>query len=97
MKIPELVWRIPLGALGGLLALYAFPTENIWILAPLIPALILLATLESSARWIRGKSSLLHFPHRMDSTLSGTDSLDCTKHSNDLLFCVGCWSDRLAL
>ena len=45
VKIPQLVWRIPLGALGGLLALYAFPTENIWILAPLIPALILLATL----------------------------------------------------
>ena len=45
VRIPELVWRIPLGALGGLLALYAFPTENIWILAPLIPALILLATL----------------------------------------------------
>lgn len=45
VKIPQLVWRIPLGILGGLLALYAFPTESIWILAPLIPAVILLATL----------------------------------------------------
>jgi len=45
VKIPELVWRIPLGAVGGLIGLYAFPTENIWILAPLIPGLILLATL----------------------------------------------------
>ncbi|MDG2497183.1 MAG: apolipoprotein N-acyltransferase [Aquiluna sp.] len=45
MKIPQLLWRIPLGAGGGLIALYAFPTENIWILAPLIPAVILLASL----------------------------------------------------
>jgi apolipoprotein N-acyltransferase len=45
VKIPQLVWRIPLGILGGLIALYAFPTESVWILAPLIPAVILLATL----------------------------------------------------
>lgn len=45
MKIPQLLWRIPLGTFGGLVALYTFPTENIWILTPLIPALILLATL----------------------------------------------------
>jgi apolipoprotein N-acyltransferase len=41
----ELWWRLPLAVLGGLLALYTFPTENIWVLAPLIPALILIATL----------------------------------------------------
>ena len=40
-----MLWRIPLGVLGGLIALYTFPTENIWVLAPLIPALVLLATL----------------------------------------------------
>jgi len=45
VKIPQLVWRIPLGIFGGLIALYAFPTESVWILAPLIPAVILLATL----------------------------------------------------
>jgi len=41
----DLLWRVPLGALGGLIALYTFPTENIWVLTPLIPAFILLATL----------------------------------------------------
>jgi apolipoprotein N-acyltransferase len=41
----EFWWRLPLAVLGGLLALYTFPTENIWVLAPLIPALILIATL----------------------------------------------------
>ena len=45
MKIKELIWRAPLAILGGLIALYAFPTESIWILAPLIPAVILVATL----------------------------------------------------
>ena len=45
MKIKELIWRVPLAILGGLIALYAFPTESIWILAPLIPAVILVATL----------------------------------------------------
>ena len=45
MRLSELWWRLPLALLGGLIALYAFPTENVWILAPLIPALILLATL----------------------------------------------------
>jgi len=43
--IKQLAWRIPLGILGGVLGLYTFPTENIWVLAPLIPALILIATL----------------------------------------------------
>lgn len=41
----ELVWRIPLGILAGLIGLYVFPTENIWILAPLIPALTFLAVM----------------------------------------------------
>ena len=45
MRFSELKWRLPLALTGGLLALYTFPTENVWILAPLIPALILLATL----------------------------------------------------
>lgn len=42
---------MPLAILGGLVALYTFPTENIWILTPLIPALILLATL-GTGFWI---------------------------------------------
>lgn len=41
----ELLWRVPLGVIGGLVALYTFPTENVWVLAPLIPAIVLLATL----------------------------------------------------
>ena len=41
----DLLWRIPLGVLGGLIALYVFPTENIWVLAPLIPALTFLSVL----------------------------------------------------
>jgi len=41
----ELWWRIPLAILGGMVALYIYPTENIWVLAPLVPALILVATL----------------------------------------------------
>ncbi|MDG1817206.1 MAG: hypothetical protein P8H20_00705, partial [Aquiluna sp.] len=45
MRFKELIWRIPLAIVGGLVALYAFPTESIWILAPLVPAIILLATL----------------------------------------------------
>lgn len=45
MNFKELIWRTPLAILGGLIALYAFPTESIWILAPLIPAVIMVATL----------------------------------------------------
>ena len=41
----ELVWRIPLGVVAGLIGLVVFPTENIWILAPLIPMLTYLAVL----------------------------------------------------
>lgn len=43
--IRTLSWRIPLGLFAGLMGLYAFPTENLWFLAPLIPALLLLSTL----------------------------------------------------
>ena len=45
MRLSELWWRIPIAVIGGLIALYTFPTENVWVLAPLIPALVLLATL----------------------------------------------------
>jgi apolipoprotein N-acyltransferase len=45
VRLSELWWRLPLALVGGLVALYTFPTENVWVLAPLIPALILLATL----------------------------------------------------
>jgi len=41
----ELWWRVPLAVLGGMIALYIYPTENIWVLAPLVPAFILIATL----------------------------------------------------
>lgn len=41
----DLLWRLPLGILAGLIALYVFPTENIWVLAPLIPALTFLSVI----------------------------------------------------
>jgi apolipoprotein N-acyltransferase len=44
----ELIWRIPLGLVAGLIGLVVFPTENIWILAPLIPMLTYLAVLGTS-------------------------------------------------
>jgi apolipoprotein N-acyltransferase len=40
----KLLWRIPLAIIAAGLALYAFPTEGVWILAVLIPGLIFLAT-----------------------------------------------------
>jgi len=40
----QLLWRIPLAFIAAGLALYAFPTEGVWILAVLIPGLIFLAT-----------------------------------------------------
>jgi apolipoprotein N-acyltransferase len=40
----QLLWRIPLAIIAAGLALYAFPTEGVWILAVLIPGLIFLAT-----------------------------------------------------
>ena len=42
------LWRLPLGLLAGALALYTFPTENIWVLAPLIPALSTISILGAS-------------------------------------------------
>jgi len=41
----ELLWRVGLGLIAGLLALFTFPTENVWWLAPVIPALSTLAVL----------------------------------------------------
>ena len=40
----QLLWRIPLTVLGSALALFAFPTEGVWIVALLIPGLLFLAT-----------------------------------------------------
>ena len=40
MKSVELLWRLPLGLIGGLIALWTFPTENIWILAPIMVTVI---------------------------------------------------------
>lgn len=45
MKLGSMAWRIPLGIIGGGLGLWAFPTENNWIIAAFIPAVILLASL----------------------------------------------------
>lgn len=41
----DLLWRLPLGIAAGLIGFFVFPTENIWILAPLIPMLTYLAVL----------------------------------------------------
>lgn len=51
MRYRELLWRTPLAVAAGLIALYTFPTENIWILAPLIPAFLLWATLGLGFWW----------------------------------------------
>lgn len=51
MRYRELIWRIPLAVISGLVALYTFPTENVWILAPAIPALLLWATLGLGFWW----------------------------------------------
>ena len=40
----QMLWRIPLAIIAAGLALYAFPTEGVWILAVLIPGLSFLAT-----------------------------------------------------
>ncbi len=40
----QLLWRIPLAVFGSALALFAFPTEDVWIVALLIPGLLFLAT-----------------------------------------------------
>jgi apolipoprotein N-acyltransferase len=51
MRFKELLWRVPLAIASGLVALYTFPTENIWILAPLIPGLLLISTLGLGFWW----------------------------------------------
>ncbi|MDP4886816.1 MAG: hypothetical protein NWQ88_02165, partial [Aquiluna sp.] len=51
MRYRELIWRVPLAIASGLVALYAFPTENVWILAPLIPGLLLISTLGLGFWW----------------------------------------------
>lgn len=40
----QLLWRIPLAVFGSAFALFAFPTEGVWIVALLIPGLLFLAT-----------------------------------------------------
>lgn len=51
MRLTQLFWRVPVSILSGLIALYSFPTENVWILAPLIPALFLIAILGAGFWW----------------------------------------------
>jgi apolipoprotein N-acyltransferase len=51
MRYRELLWRVPLALVSGLVALYTFPTENIWILAPLIPGLLLISILGLGFWW----------------------------------------------
>ena len=51
MRYRELLWRLPLAVASGLVALYTFPTENIWILAPLIPGLLLISILGLGFWW----------------------------------------------
>lgn len=46
----ELLWRLPLGLVGGLIALWTFPTENIWILAPVM-VLIIAASVTGASFW----------------------------------------------
>lgn len=46
----ELLWRLPLGLVGGLIALWTFPTENIWILAPIM-VLIIAASVTGAGFW----------------------------------------------
>ncbi len=46
----ELLWRIPLGLVGGLIALWTFPTENIWLLAPVM-VLVISASVTGASFW----------------------------------------------
>lgn len=50
MKAIELLWRLPLGLFGGLIALWTFPTENIWILAPVM-VVLLAASVTGASFW----------------------------------------------
>jgi apolipoprotein N-acyltransferase len=46
----ELLWRLPLGLVGGLIALWTFPTENIWALAPVM-VLVIAASVTGASFW----------------------------------------------
>ena len=50
MKAIELLWRLPLGLFGGLIALWIFPTENIWVLAPVM-VLVIAASVTGANFW----------------------------------------------
>jgi apolipoprotein N-acyltransferase len=51
MRYRELLWRVPLALASGLVALYTFPTENVWILAPLIPGILMISILGLGFWW----------------------------------------------
>ena len=51
MRLVELFWRVPLSLVSGTVALYTFPTENIWVMAPLIPGLFLISILGTGFWW----------------------------------------------
>ncbi|HEY7796589.1 MAG TPA: hypothetical protein VIB61_02305, partial [Microbacteriaceae bacterium] len=46
----ELLWRLPLGLVGGLIALWTFPTENIWALAPVM-VIVIAASVTGAGFW----------------------------------------------
>ncbi len=50
MNSIELLWRLPVGLLGGLIALWIFPTENIWILAPIM-VLVIATSVTGAGFW----------------------------------------------
>lgn len=54
MRMKEILWRLPLAIVSGLLALYAFPTEGIWVFAPLIPALLAISVAGTGFWWGSG-------------------------------------------
>ena len=45
MPASQFIWRIPLALIGGALAGLIFPTEGIWILAPVVPAILIASVL----------------------------------------------------
>jgi apolipoprotein N-acyltransferase len=44
----ETLWRLPLGLLAGALGFFIFPTENIWIIAPLVVTFATLSVIGAS-------------------------------------------------
>ena len=50
MKAIELLWRLPLGVIGGLIALWIFPTESVWVLAPVM-VLVIAASVTGASFW----------------------------------------------